>query len=585
MAPGESLLQTVDTQLGQLLSGWSIYTTIIALVFVAFLSYPLLTWEDPDTHPFLLARQSYAAPVRQAGESAVYRSLETPPGEPLKTGLRVKDPGTSKWAPGRDGDLRDIWRQAVKGSADQAGGASGNMGKILTVLGREEVVEHALDDISCEINVVGQFIKQQRGQVVAIYLPNCVELLAAVFAAPFYGIKSILLPYNQSSKTLVHFLQQTKPDFLIAAAGALPLEEVLRGYPGLKQIMWVVKQGSRHMDWNEVPEGIGGKFGVSVWHEIVEERKSNAGSGLPANVQGEQIENLVTVCQNKKNDTGELVEFMQKNLVAATAALISSLPVRERIRPSDLFMPVDSLTSIYPLTLTFAALFSNASIALNSVAGAGADLVLGTRGVAPTIIVASAEMLANTHRDTKGSISSSVDAFIHRLQIQTLTAGRMPKETLLTQLSGYKKPAIGTSPGKLRLLYVSNPVSADSPFLSSAELADLRIFTGARVIHALTAAKVAGAVAQTGLFDYRIEKEGIRKPGHFGAPLSCVEIKLVDANGHRTTEEGDPKGEIIVSGPAVVDGETRLGVIGTFREDNTLSYVCDERSGEHYTAT
>jgi hypothetical protein len=36
--------------------------------------------QDPDTHPLLLARQALASYVRQPGESAVFRSPETPHG-------------------------------------------------------------------------------------------------------------------------------------------------------------------------------------------------------------------------------------------------------------------------------------------------------------------------------------------------------------------------------------------------------------------------------------------------------------------------------------------------------------------------
>jgi hypothetical protein len=62
--------------------------------------------------------------------------------------------------------------------------------------------------------------------------------------------------------------------------------------------------------------------------------------------------------------------------------------------------------------------------------------------------------------------------------------------------------------------------------LTYEQLTDLRIFTGARVLYALTAAKVAGALFQTLAYDYR----RYSGPSHFGPPLSSVEIKLV---GHQ----------------------------------------------------
>ncbi|KAK5122519.1 hypothetical protein LTR16_004069, partial [Cryomyces antarcticus] len=132
---------------------------------------------------------------------------------------------------------------------------------------------------------------------------------------------------------------------------------------------------------------------------------------------------------------------------------------------------------------------------------------------------------------------------------------------------------VGSTPGKLRLLFVSERVGAGSPPLTSEQLSDLRVFTGARVIYALTAAQVAGAVSQTSIFDYRREEGRSGKHSHFGIPLSSVEVKLVDTLTHRTTDKGNPEGEITVLGPAVAGGKAALGVMGTFRADHTLAYV------------
>jgi hypothetical protein len=102
-------------------------------------SYQVFTRRDPDMHPILLARQSRASPVRQQGESPVYRSLSAPHGMALNPGLNFKSPGAPKWSRGRDGDLRDIWRQVVQPFEEN--GPVGKV-KICTVLGSESVVEH-----------------------------------------------------------------------------------------------------------------------------------------------------------------------------------------------------------------------------------------------------------------------------------------------------------------------------------------------------------------------------------------------------------------------------------------------------------
>jgi hypothetical protein len=143
-------------------------------------------------------------------------------------------------------------------------------------------------------------------------------------------------------------------------------------------------------------------------------------------------------------------------------------------------------------------------------------------------------------------VTGGLKALAHKLQTNALDSGFMPSETVLTKLNAPHKAILGTTPGKLRLLIVSERAGAETPPLTSHDLSDLRIFTGARVLYALTAASVAGAVAQKSVFDYRRQDGARNKHSHFGAPLSSVEVKLVDSGAHRTTDAG-PKGEVCKS--------------------------------------
>lgn len=136
----------VDESITGLFGQWNGWTTGIATFLVVYLSYQLFARSDPDTHPLLLARQAQPSPVRQEGESSIYRSHSSPHGMPLNAGLNVKDPGAAKWSRGRDGDLRDIWRQAVRGSPEV--GKPAGKGKILTVLGDDKATEHKLGTLN-----------------------------------------------------------------------------------------------------------------------------------------------------------------------------------------------------------------------------------------------------------------------------------------------------------------------------------------------------------------------------------------------------------------------------------------------------
>jgi hypothetical protein len=379
-------------------------------------------------------------------------------------------------------------------------------------------------------------IKQQGGSRVAIYLPNSIELITALFACTFYGRTPILLPYDQPSATIISMLKQSNADTLIAAVGSLPFDAVTKEYPALHQLIWIVDEGSRHMDWDEVPKGTGGAINVSTWQEIIEDHKSSV-ADLPKNDPSDELTNLAAFWQSKQGDTGQFVEYTQQNLISAISAQMAAVPVAQRMGPSDLFLPIDSLSTVYPLVMTLAALYCNSSLALHSVAGRNASLEAATQGIAPTIIVASAWTLSKAHKKVSERIASPVLKVVHWCQTRSLTQdGVMPVASMFTRLNDSMRPAIGTTPGKLRIVFVSEQSGGDAPALSSLDLSDLRIFTGARVVYALTVAKVAGAVAQTSFYDYRVANDA-GKHSHFGPPLSSVEILLRDTKDHKTTDD------------------------------------------------
>jgi hypothetical protein len=538
----DNLLLNLDASVTGLFGQWNIWTSLLATALAGFLTYQVATRQDPDTHPFLLARQAQGTAVRQPGESPVYRSQAAPHGMLLNAGLNVKDPGASKWSRGRDGDLRDVWRQAVAG-VQEPGPTKGAKGRILTVLGAEKIVEHNLDDITRQINLIGQHIADQGGNRVAIYLPNSVELLATLFACAFYNLTAVILPFDQPDDAVISMLRRSATDTVVTAPGSFPFDVVVKNYPSLRQLIWVVDEGSKHMDWNEVPQGTGGSVNVSTWQDIVNDAPLDAGKTLPP-LEGQKEPRDVTVFwQSKPGQQEEMVRFTAGNFVSAIAAQIFAIPTSQRMGPLDLFLPADSLANSHTLVLTLAALFSNASVAFNSVASQADDLATATGGIAPTILVATPAALLKLHTESKPALSSFIGSKLHWLQTRSLTQkGMMPAAGGL--LSSYYdrtvRPALGTTTTtttpnkkKLRLIVTAERVGADTPKLSSAVLSDLRALTGARIMYALTAAKVAGAVTQTNFYDYRVFDD---KCSHFGPPLTSTEVLFRDTEQYKTSD-------------------------------------------------
>lgn len=202
MADGSSFIQQLDQQLEKLLSDWSIYTTIIFVSLVAYLLYPVFFHREPDIHPLLLSRQANVAPVRQPGESAIYRAPDIPYGYPLRSGLNVKDPGAPRWQSGRDGDIRDVWKQAIKGPVDSEGNSSGVPGKIVTILGTEAIVELGFVKLTKEMNALGKHVKDKSGSRVAVYLPNSAEFVVTLFGKEPPFLRPTLLIIDHSFRFL-----------------------------------------------------------------------------------------------------------------------------------------------------------------------------------------------------------------------------------------------------------------------------------------------------------------------------------------------------------------------------------------------
>lgn len=183
-----SMIGQLDSLLAETLSAWNIYTTVIAGFIVLFAGYSIFAQAEPDLHPMLLLRQASAAFVRLPGESAVYRSPEIPHGYPLRTGLNVKPPNAPAYAGGKDGDLRDVWKRVsgalpleIKPAFGEKEVTKSEKGKILTVFGKDDVVEHDLKEVENEIGSIGKLMQEHGIKKVAVYLPNSIELLAAIF--------------------------------------------------------------------------------------------------------------------------------------------------------------------------------------------------------------------------------------------------------------------------------------------------------------------------------------------------------------------------------------------------------------------
>lgn len=243
--------------------------------------------------------------------------------------------------------------------------------------------------------------------------------------------------------------------------------------------------------------------------------------------------------------------ILLQNLVAAISAVGSALPRSQRFTPDDVVLSIDSLSRSYPLCQVMNALYSNASVALNSVAGENVDFALATKGVSPTVIIASSRTMADYHDRIMQPHAGPISSFGRWVQTRTLQAGNMPSKNIFSQLARIA-PTAELSLDRLRLLCISHRADAESSSrLSSEQLTNLRIYTDARIVYALTGPGIAGAIAQTNVFDYRC----LAGPSHFGAPVSSVEITLTDVS-ESAASDGLPEGQVRLHDRVILDSIT-----------------------------
>ncbi|MCJ1313205.1 hypothetical protein MMC25_006882 [Agyrium rufum] len=558
MSSDQSFLIKFNEFLDQIAAGSNELTYVLVVIVGSYILWSLFTYQEADIHPLLLERQSNPSPTRQPGETAVHRSTEIPYGYPLRSGLNVKDADSPKWSAGRDGDLRDVWKKALEPHK----GGRGDYLSLIKVTGID-AFPHRPQNVMKQINVFGQFLKESKAQRVALYLPNSLELVVAIFATQFYGVTPILIPHVQPNDVLFDMLRDSKAQTLLAPAGVVPLEIVKRKCPSVKQIIWVVEKTSRQMDWKS-----SSSHKVSLWHEIVDQASEDASDSPPTDATTE-LGDLVFVEPRSGSKSFDVVEYSQKNLVAAIGAQTNPLPLGHRLDDMDRILPLDSLCIPYIFIMTLAGLYAQATIMLSSAASRTASFRIQSLKRRPTIVIGSAATISKLRDiglDTSPANQTPIGDLWEKYYMSSMhTGGALRNANHLW------------NKGVPRLFFVSAraPDDEDIP-MTVTDLSKIRLATKARTIYALTTPGVAGPIAQTHMYDYRL-RGAKSQQSHFGAPLSCLDLMLVEAEGKEsdlTYESGkEPVGEIVVGGPAVVGGKKSLGIVGSIKRDGTLALV------------
>ena len=134
-----------------------------------------------------------------------------------------------------------------------------------------------------------------------------------MFAATvFHGLTPVLIPQGQSLDTLIEIFHKTNAVVLVTQAGILPPEKLANSLPELRQVVFVVEQASRHMDWTHNTSSTSSKPKVGIWHDIVKREDEGTSSSPSLDLPEKELGNVITVRQNEARGAMEVNEYTQK---------------------------------------------------------------------------------------------------------------------------------------------------------------------------------------------------------------------------------------------------------------------------------
>ncbi|BFZ59901.1 medium-chain fatty acid-CoA ligase faa2 [Saitoella coloradoensis] len=393
---------------------------------------------------------------------------------------------------------------------------------------------------------------------IAIALPNNYENLVASYGSAVVGLTVVLPPANTPdfTATVAQTVQQTSADILITSAGVIP-SSALEACASLKAV--IVVEATHDVNFTSTTS----TRLIKSWSDFLSAPSS---TDVPASQFNAKSPAMICLSPQA---SGELLEteISHSELIAAVGAQIAILPRGKKISPEDRTGILLPLSNAYARVMTYAAMASGSSIILTTSTTSEVSLGALSPGK-PTIIVASStsiQSMADDLRYLTGKTARNSIQF--RGALNMLRKGRMP---LANEFFMHKAKV---SEG-LRLVFC--PIAPGSDTLLAADLTAIRGMFGCSVIVALTLPGIATPITQTHIQDYRDDDGGALETAA-GAPLPCVECKVVDVEEHGLTLEDakGPSGELYVRGPGVQsggkeDGWCRTGVMARWNTDGTL---------------
>lgn len=458
------------------------YLLLIGLASV--LIYFYLLPDNVDLHELALQNQASISKVHMEGESPVYRSLVAPHGRSLINGLAV---ASGQGAGTRPGNLADIWKLGIVQSSRQSNSKVATLHSHLT--GSVSVDPIASSVLVEQVYHLGQWLLTLRGDstdtTVALALPNCQQAFTTLFAATLVNIPVTFLPVDRYSyQNLSEHIQAANPFALLIAD-----DLVLKDLEGLD-----LKSLNKIVTIREKTEP-----GTVGWKELISEFEGNSIGKFPEIDESET--SFPVQVTFERHGKVEVSKFTHQNLAAAVASHIKVLPNSKQWTSSDQVLIFTSQLTVFTVVSQLAALVCQSNLIFLSKMNVIPRQML--HAAKPTIIVTDDETTFSL-LEQKYDLTAMY-TIKQRISEVKLSRGTLPSSPVLPEFASVRLIYSSTQALDNQASELPPPPEAEKEHLDSDDTNAIRALTGARFVHCLTSPFVAGAVASTNMYDYRLD--------------------------------------------------------------------------------
>ncbi|KAG0076019.1 Long-chain-fatty-acid--CoA ligase 6 [Podila epicladia] len=514
-------------------------TALLTIAIAILIGYIKLTKTEPDVHPLLLSNQSNATPIRNEGESTIHRSrsvpltstLERQPADKIRT-------------------LHDVW---------QAGLAANPTGRSLMYMLQNQFYykDETYEQVDRRINGFGSGflavtgLKPKADVPVGIYTPYSQESFIAQQAFYRYSFVSVPIHDLRNKEFLIEVVSQTKLKAIIVTQKTLPL--LLESLKECSTIKTIIVAGV-YISPRQIAAAA--EHGAKLFKFATLEY--NGLSAPVDHVKPEPSDVAMINYNTKSTSLSKGVMLTHANLVAAITGFQSSLPGAKKFTSKDRLLSHFSNGDVIAVSMASALILVGGSLVFTS--GLMKNVLHDAQATNPTIFASTPIILEKIHEALQlsyGQGSMFQKAFAAKKAL--LAAGTVTTTSLWDFIGlGEIRSKLG---GKVRIVVTTYPTKAET-------LEYLRAALGVRVVSTYGRTETAGTVTSRSIFDYSTS-------AHLGSPVSCNEIKLVDdkTGGYKSTDEPNPRGEILVRGPNVMKGY--------FKKPNATTTAVDDDGWFH----